>query len=244
MKLPSRRAWLGGSAGLAGLVALARWDALRGLLPPDAVGPYALGNSLSYAAYRLLARHGNAREFPRRQISPQPFANPAGQLPADFQASVSNWRLMVDGLVKRPLSLSLADLRAMPASSQITALQCEEGWSYIAEWTGVPLARVLEAAGAQPQARYVVYRSLQPDWWDSLDIDEARHGQTLLAYGMNQGDLPVPFGGPLRMRVPRQLGYKSVKYLVGLTVTDNLQRFGRGLGGSSPEYGYSWYAGI
>ncbi len=244
MKLPSRRAWFGASAGLAGLVALDRWDTLRGLLPPDAVGPYALGNSLSYASHRILARHANAREFPRSQISPRPFANPTGQLPAEFEASVSSWRLMVDGLVKRPLSLSLSDLRSMPASSQITALQCEEGWSYIAEWRGVPLAHVLEAAGAQPQARYVVYRSLQKDWWDSLDIDEARHAQTLLAYGMNQGDLPAPFGGPLRMRVPRQLGYKSVKYLVGLTVTDNLQRFGRGLGGSSPEFGYSWYAGI
>jgi DMSO/TMAO reductase YedYZ molybdopterin-dependent catalytic subunit len=85
---------------------------------------------------------------------------------------------------------------------------------------------------------------MQEGWWESIDIDEAMHPQTLVTYGMNGGELPVGFGGPLRLRVPRQLGYKSVKYLTSLTVTDSLKPFGKGLGSSSPEGGYAWYAGI
>ena len=95
-----------------------------------------------------------------------------------------------------------------------------------------------------PQARYVAYFSIQQDWWDSLDLTDAFHPQTLLAHGMNNGELPVGFGGPLRMRVPRQLGYKSVKYITRLTVTDSMKHYGQGLGSTSPEAGYSWYAGI
>jgi DMSO/TMAO reductase YedYZ molybdopterin-dependent catalytic subunit len=103
---------------------------------------------------------------------------------------------------------------------------------------------VLHSVGALPQARYVVYFSSDRDWWDSVDMAEALHPQTLLTYAMNDGDLPVSFGGPLRMRVPRQLGYKSVKYITRLTVTDTLKPFGKGLGSASPESGYAWYAGI
>jgi DMSO/TMAO reductase YedYZ molybdopterin-dependent catalytic subunit len=147
-------------------------------------------------------------------------------------------------MVARPASFSLAELKSYPSRSQITQLACEEGWSYIAEWIGVPLSHVLETVGAHSKARYVVYFSIDSNWWDSLDIDEAHHPQTLLAYGMNRGELPVGNGGPLRMRVPRQLGYKSVKFINQLTVTDNLKEFGKGLGSASPEAGYAWYAGI
>jgi DMSO/TMAO reductase YedYZ molybdopterin-dependent catalytic subunit len=108
----------------------------------------------------------------------------------------------------------------------------------------VPLAHVLEVAGVLPQAKYVVYYSLDKDWWDSVDIAEALHPQTLVAYGLNGGELPVGNGGPLRMRVPRQLGYKSVKYITRVTVTDDIKKFGKGLGSSEPDFGYSWYAGI
>ena len=132
----------------------------------------------------------------------------------------------------------------MPRRSHITEVACEEGWSYIAEWIGTPLSEVLHSVGALPQARYVVYFSSDRDWWDSVDMAEALHPQTLLTYAMNDGDLPVSFGGPLRMRVPRQLGYKSVKYITRLTVTDTLKPFGKGLGSASPEGGYAWYAGI
>jgi DMSO/TMAO reductase YedYZ molybdopterin-dependent catalytic subunit len=108
----------------------------------------------------------------------------------------------------------------------------------------VPLAHILDLAGTLPQARYVVYRSFQPACWESIDMADALHPQTLVAYGMNGGELPVSFGGPLRLRVPRQLGYKSVKYITRLTVTDNLRAFGKGLGGANPEDGYAWYAGV
>ena len=132
----------------------------------------------------------------------------------------------------------------MPARSQITHLACEEGWSFIAEWIGVPLFEVLSAVGIQPQAKYVVYTSQEEGWWDSVDMADALHPQTFVTYGMNGGDLPVGHGGPLRLRVPRQLGYKSVKYIQKLTVTDSMKGFGKGLGSASPEFGYSWYSGI
>jgi len=128
--------------------------------------------------------------------------------------------------------------------SQITEVVCEEGWSYIAEWIGTPLSEVLNAVGVLPQARYVAYFSIEKDWWDSIDMADARHEQTLLTWAMNDGDLPVGFGGPLRLRVPRQLGYKSVKYVTRLTVTDSMKNFGKGLGSAAPEGGYAWFAGI
>jgi DMSO/TMAO reductase YedYZ molybdopterin-dependent catalytic subunit len=147
-------------------------------------------------------------------------------------------------MVDRPASFSLAQLKSFPSRSQITSVQCEEGWSYIAEWIGVPLSHVLDSVGIQPKARYAVYFSIEPDWWDSIDMADAAHPQTFVTYGMNGGELPVGNGGPLRMRLPRQLGYKSVKYITRLTVTDDLKRFGKGLGSASPESGYAWYAGI
>lgn len=237
---------LGAVTGFAGV----RFAARAGLIPPDGgAGPYGPGASLSYAAHRLLTRNANAREFPRDQISAKPFAN--GEPPKDEaykrqqSAGFADWRLTVDGLVARPMTLSIADLKqSQPARSQITQLACEEGWSYIAEWTGAPVSDLLNAAGIQPNAKFVVYQSHDKDWWDSVDLDEAMHPQTLIAYGMNGADLPPAFGGPLRFRVPRQLGYKSVKFLNRLTVTDDLRKFGKGLGSPGPEYGYSWFAGI
>ena len=235
-------------AGIAGLAAADRMARHYGLIPPDHGGIYGLGETLDYAAQRLLTAHSMAREFPRSMISKSPFANetsPPSEAFKRFEAGgFSDWRLTVDGMVARPLSLSLADLRSMPYGSQITEVACEEGWSYIAEWIGTPLREVLNEAGLLPQVRYIVYRSIQQDWWDSVDMSDALHPQTYLTWGMNDGDLPVKFGGPLRMRVPRQLGYKNVKYVVRLTATDSLKNFGKGLGSANPEAGYAWYAGI
>ena len=135
-------------------------------------------------------------------------------------------------------------LKALPMHNQITEVACEEGWSYIAEWIGTPLHNVLDAVGILPQARYIVYFSVEPEWWESIDMADATHPQTFLTMGMNDGDLPVQFGGPLRLRLPRQLGYKSVKYLNHITVTDSMKGIGQGLGSASPEAGYAWYAGI
>jgi len=241
-------AGLAGAAGAAGLAVAAKLAKRYGLIPPDAGVLYGPGETLTYAAQRLLSRHSMAREFARTEISKDPFANEVDPLGEKFKrlqdGAFVDWRLAVDGMVARPASFSLAELKSFPHSTQITFIACEEGWSYIAEWKGVPLAHVLNLVGALPQARYVVYRSIQPDWWDSIDMSDAMHPQTLLTLGMNGGELPVPFGGPLRLRVPRQLGYKNVKYVTSLTLTDGLKRFGKGLGSSAPEGGYAWYAGI
>ena len=124
-------------------------------------------------------------------------------------------------------------------------LQREEGWSYIAEWIGVPLAQVLDPVGVRPEARYVVYFSIDPDWWDSIDMADALRPQTFLKYGMNGEELPVGNGGPVRIRLQRQLGYKSVKFITRLTVTDSLKGFGKGSSSASGDGGsYAWYAGI
>jgi len=195
------------------------------------------------------ASHGVPGENPlRSMISSAPFRNetapPSDAFKRHQAAGFSDWRLTVDGMVEHPASLSLSDLKALPAHNQITEVACEEGWSYIAEWIGTPLTQVLNAVGVLPQARYVVYYSIEPDWWESIDMADALHPQTFLTMGMNDGELPVGFGGPLRLRVPRQLGYKSVKYITRITVTDSLKHFGKGLGSASPEAGYAWYAGI
>ena len=250
IKLSRRKLITGGLAVTAGAsgIAAAKLAQRYGLVPPDGAGIYGPGETLTYATQRLVTRHSLAREFRPNQISKPPFANEVGPLGETFQrlqqGAFSDWRLAVDGMVARPASFSLDQLKSLPSRSQITHLACEEGWSYIAEWIGVPLAHVLDAAGALPQARYVIYRSLQSGWWESIDMADALHPQTLVTYGMNGGELPVPFGGPLRLRVPRQLGYKSVKYITSLTVCDNLKPFGKGLGSASPESGYAWYAGI
>jgi DMSO/TMAO reductase YedYZ molybdopterin-dependent catalytic subunit len=239
---------LAATAGVAGLSVAARLAQKYGLVPPDHGGIYGLGETLTYASQRLLTRHSLAREFPRSQISKRPVANevaPFNDAYKRLQAEgFAGWRLSVDGMVARPASFSLDQLKSYPSRSQITHLACEEGWSYIAEWIGVPLSHVLEIVGVHPQARYVAYFSIDHDWWDSIDMADALHPQTFLAYGMNAGELPVGNGGPLRMRLPRQLGYKSVKYITRLTVTDSLKGFGKGLGSAAPEAGYAWYAGI
>jgi len=235
------RAGLGVAAGTAGLAAAARIAGQYGLVPPDCGGLYGPGHTLTYAAQRVLTVNSMAKEFPREKISAAPHAN--GRVPKDEKfvqmqaAGFADWRVSIDGMVAKPGSFSLADLKNFERSTQVTALACEEGWSYVAEWVGVPLFQVLNAAGILPEAKYVVYFSYQKSWDGSIDMADALHPQTLLAYGMNGADMPAPFGGPVRIRVPRQLGYKSVKYINRLTVTDDLTPF-------SQVGSYSWYAGI
>jgi len=252
MKHISRRKFiatgLGVAASASGIVVAARVAQRHGLIPPDGGGFYGPGETLTYAAQRLLTRHSMAREFPRSEISKDPFANEVAPLGDEFKrlqaASFVDWRVTVEGMAARPTSFSLAEIRSLPTSTQITMIGCEEGWTYIAEWAGVPLAYILDRVGALPQVRYVVYQSIQPDWWESIDMADALHPQTVLAHRMNGNELPVPFGGPVRLRVPRQIGYKSVKYVNRLILTDNLKPFGKGRGGANADYGYAWYAGI
>jgi DMSO/TMAO reductase YedYZ molybdopterin-dependent catalytic subunit len=232
---------LASAAGVSGVVAAARIADKYGLIPPDHGGIYGPGETLTYAAHKLLVGDSPAREFSRSQISAKPIANGRPLKGGEFgrlqDGGFADWRLSIRGMVARPGSFSIAELRSYPSRSQITHLACEEGWSFIAEWTGVPLFHVLNLAGILPQAKYVVYQSLQTRWSDSIDMGDALHPQTLVTYGMNGGDLPVGHGGPLRLRVPRQLGYKSVKYITGLTVTDSLKDH-------QPKGSYAWYAGI
>jgi len=214
MNKPSRRklitAGITAAAGAAGLVTGVRVADRHGLIPPNYKGVYGLGETLTYASHRLLTRNSRAREFERSQISKTPFANGRPPKSEDFlrhQADgFADWRLDVGGLVARPGSYSLDEIQSYPVESQITQLTCEEGWSYIAEWLGTPLAHVLELAGILPQARFVIYSSIQPNWKGAIDMADALHPQTLLAYSMNGAEIPVGHGGPLRLRVPRQLG--------------------------------------
>ncbi|MFN8092315.1 MAG: molybdopterin-dependent oxidoreductase [Vicinamibacteria bacterium] len=240
----NRRALIKGGAaaagGFAGLAVASKLAAKHGLVPPDGCcGVYGPGHTLTYAVQRLLTRSSLAREFRPDQVSAKPFANPTDFRSDDFErlrrSGFADWSLTIDGLVDRPASFSLAELRTWPSRSQITLLACEEGWSYVAQWTGVPLSALLDRVGVRPEARFVNYSSMQPGWFDAIDMADARHPQTVLAYGFNGADLPPDFGGPLRMRVPRQLGYKSVKFVNRLTLA------------AAPTVvpsDYSWYAGI
>ncbi|HYL86704.1 MAG TPA: molybdopterin-dependent oxidoreductase [Candidatus Angelobacter sp.] len=248
----SRRNWLrtglGAAAGVSGLAVATKIADHYGLIPPDSGGVWGPGETLTYATQRLLmSRHSMAREFNRSEISkvapvsgPQPKTDPYQRLLA---GGFKDWRLAIDGLVARPSTFSLDEIKRMPPRSQITHQACEEGWSFIAEWTGVPLSYVLNLVGISTQAKFVVFYAFD-DTWDSLDLPDAYHPQTYLAYNLNGNDLPPDHGAPLRVKVTRQLGYKSVKYLQKITLVDSLKHVGDGRGSISPSQGYSWYAGI
>ncbi|MBX3531650.1 MAG: molybdopterin-binding protein [Rhizobiaceae bacterium] len=251
------------SAGAVSAAApLAGCDAFDGWLRNDhAVRNFLEGsaNGLSYRVQRLLTGGtGLAQEFTEADIRQPMRPNGVTQPPdADYKAlaaaGFADWRLEITGLVDKSLSLSLADLRAMPAKTQITRHDCVEGWSCIAKWTGVPLAHVLDLAGVRDEARFVLFRCMdtierslsgEVRYYESVDLVDARHPQTILAYGMNDADLPVENGAPLRLRVERQLGYKMAKYLRSIELVSDLAPFGDGKGGYWEDRGYEWYAGI
>ena len=162
------------AAGASGIAVAAKAAQHYGLIPPDAEGLYGPGETLTYAAQRLLGRHSMTREFSRTEISKNPFANEVDPLGDEFKrlqaGGFADWGVTVDGMAARPGSFSLAEINSFPTSTQITMIGCEEGWTYIAEWAGVPLSYILDRVGALPQVRYVVYRSIQPDWWESIDM--------------------------------------------------------------------------
>jgi DMSO/TMAO reductase YedYZ molybdopterin-dependent catalytic subunit len=206
----------------------------------------------------LLGRHELAREFTEADLSPVFRANGTQMPDSDEYAHLLerefvDWRLQVGGLVQRPQRLSLADLKRFPSRTQITRHDCVEGWSAIGKWQGVPLALILDAAGLKPGARYVVFHCADEleqtldgsgRYYESIDLLDAYHPQTILAYGMNGKDLPVAHGAPLRLRVERQLGYKHAKYLMRIEVVDTFGAVFGGKGGFWEDRGYEWYAGI
>jgi DMSO/TMAO reductase YedYZ molybdopterin-dependent catalytic subunit len=250
--LTSRRTLIIGLASAGGLL-LAGCSETQ---PPTYGNVLRMGDLLTYRAQRLLLpRPALAKEFARADITSIPAigtTNPANPNEPLFNAAggatyerlrggeFADWRLSIEGSVARPGRYSLADLKRFPARTQITKHTCEEGWSAIAEWTGVPLRTVLEAAGIRPGARFVNFGCFD-DSPDSIDMLEALHPQTILAYGMNGADLPVAHGAPLRLRVERQLGYKSLKFLHRIVVSDNFDDPGK-LG--PPQSGWAWYVGI
>ncbi|GAB6845728.1 DMSO/TMAO reductase YedYZ molybdopterin-dependent catalytic subunit [Methylorubrum rhodinum] len=243
----SRRGLLLGSSALGLAPWLGGCELIEG--GPSRPGLYGLSDTLTLATQRFLLRDQPlAREFPPEAISKIfPTINTTDPDNPDYRRSkaqgFADWRLPVSGLVERPGSFSLAELKAMPARTQVTLHSCEQGWSAIGGWTGVPLAHVLASCGLKREARFVVIRSVD-GWWDTYDLFDALHPQTILAYGMNGGDLPVAHGAPVRLRVERQLGYKSLKYLASIEATDRVSGLSQGRGSMVSELGFSWYAGI
>jgi DMSO/TMAO reductase YedYZ molybdopterin-dependent catalytic subunit len=217
-------------------------------------------NRLTESVQRLFVRDTTlAREYSEEDISPYFRANGSTSVDTNEYREVSfrqffNYRLEVSGLVQTPLSLSLDDLRAMPARTQITRHDCVEGWSNIGKWTGPQLSTVLDMAGVQPNARYVMFycydvrdqARLGPiNYYESIGMADAYHPQTILAYGMNDRDLGISHGAPLRLRVERQLGYKMAKYIRAIEVVESFADIGEGYGGYYEDGdGYEWYAGI
>jgi DMSO/TMAO reductase YedYZ molybdopterin-dependent catalytic subunit len=211
---------------------------------------------LSYRAQRLLVGHNAlAREFKESDLSPvfrsngtsNPDTRSFNALAAD---DFRQWRLKIDGLVARPQELALDQLRSMPSRTQITRHDCVEGWSAIGKWTGVPLGAILSFAGLKTSARYIVFYCADTlevgadPYYESIDLIDAFHPQTILAYELNGKRLPVANGAPLRLRVERQLGYKHAKYVMRIQAVQDLNHIGSGKGGFWEDRGYEWYAGI
>ncbi|MBV2149523.1 molybdopterin-binding protein [Sphingobium sp. AS12] len=248
MILTRRTLLLVATATLAGCDRLGRNESVREAL-------FSAENFHRWAQRSLMARDALAQEFRPDQISPifraNGTANPnTPAYKALWRGGFADWRLPVTGLVTRPLSLSLAQLQAMPHRTQITRHDCVEGWSAIGKWRGVPLKAILEAAGLRDSARYLVFRCADDmgggrPYYESIDRFDAFHPQTILAYALNDRPLTVANGAPLRLRVERQLGYKQAKYLMGIEAVASLDGIGKGKGGYWEDYaGYDWYAGI
>jgi DMSO/TMAO reductase YedYZ molybdopterin-dependent catalytic subunit len=212
------------------------------------------GDWLAYRIQRLIGGNALAPEFSESEMSPVFRTN--GNIDPDSSdykklaaGNFSDWQLRVDGLVSTPASYSLAQLRAMPSRSQITRHDCVEGWSAIGKWTGVQLGYLLKQVGLQPNARFVVFhcadRFDETPYYESVDLVDAFHPQTLLAYAMNDEPLSIGHGAPLRLRVERQLGYKHAKYIMRIEAVAVLSGIGGGRGGFWEDEGdYDWYAGI
>jgi DMSO/TMAO reductase YedYZ molybdopterin-dependent catalytic subunit len=266
MIITRRQALIGGLAGsgllLSGCSRIFRADALTDNMSFQRV--LAAAQGWTHATQRLLLSGGEmAKEYQPSDISAHFKANgtldPGGD---DYERHVAegfvNWRLKIDGMVAHPLSLSVADLRRLPARSQITRHDCVEGWSAIGGWTGVPLALLLKAAGVRARARYVVFycadnldgepakggEQSPGQYYESIGLTDATHPQTLIAYDMNGKPLDVAHGAPLRLRVERQLGYKMAKYVQHIQLVSDFRSIYGGNGGYWEDNGYDWYAGI
>lgn len=236
----------GSSLLLGGCDKLDQSPAFKGLLRS--------ADSLAKGSQRLLGRNALAPQYSDADLSPI-FRSNGTAMPdtTEYAQHLANnfadWRLAVDGLVAHPLSIPLATIRSLPYQTQITRHDCVEGWSAIGKWHGVQLSRFLDAAGLSTRAKYIVFhcadRFGSTPYYESIDLVDAFHPQTILAWGMNNHLLPVQNGAPLRLRVERQLGYKQAKYVQRIEAVDSLAGIGGGKGGYWEDSSdYAWYAGI
>ena len=251
----NRRRWLTGAFATATTAMLAACGQAGTSLADQA---RRMGEGLTRRSQRLLIpRDAPAPTYSRAEISPDFKANGSVDPAAsDYLAlkadGFAGYKLVIDGLVERPLALSLADLRTRPSQSQITKHDCVEGWTSIGEWTGVRLETLLDEARLKPEAKYIVFHCFDAlnqqetgeRYYESIDLVDARHPQTILAWDMNGETLPVPHGAPLRLRVERQLGYKQAKYIRRIEAVESFDHIGGGNGGYWEDRGYEWYAGI
>jgi DMSO/TMAO reductase YedYZ molybdopterin-dependent catalytic subunit len=257
----SRRGLLGFGGVAAGGLLLSGCDDLARNDKLKAIVKSAEGASQRFQ--RFSGRDALAQEFTRADMSPVFKVNGTHEpMEPEYQAhkleNFANWKLDIGGLVNNPMSLSLAQLRSMPARNQITRHDCVEGWSAIGEWTGPQLGMLLKAANMKTNARYVVFRCADNYggelskggaqstslYYESIDLIDAFHPQTIMAHSMNGAPLSVGHGAPVRLRVERQLGYKQAKYVMGLDIVSSLAGYGSGHGGYWEDRGYEWYAGI
>jgi DMSO/TMAO reductase YedYZ molybdopterin-dependent catalytic subunit len=247
-----RRLIRGAIAGL-GVGALSGCDALS--RKPGFIDVLSVAEPLNQSVQRFLTGDRLAQEFPASMISPvfRPNGSINPRTPeylALKRDNFASYRLKVQGLVENPLELDLDAIRAMPARTQITRHDCVEGWSVIGQWTGVPLAQLLALAKPSPLATHVVFHCFDElsnsgaRYYESIDLRDAYHPQTIVAHSLNGERLGVPNGAPLRMRIERKLGYKHAKYLAAIELRTGFAGIGGGRGGYWEDRGYDWYAGI
>jgi len=250
-----RRRFLARTIGAAGTLFVAGCERLsQSEWFPKVLGA---GETVSAAvAHAVTSRKSMAQEFTEADRSPTFRSNGTAEPDSDAYRTLAanafvDYRLQVDGLVAQPASLSLPDLRALPSRTQITRHDCVEGWSGIAKWKGARLAALLEAARPKPEARFVVFHCADPmeddgtsPYYESIDLEDAFHPQTILAYEMNDTALPIANGAPIRLRVERQLGYKHAKYVMRIELVENFDKIAGGKGGYWEDQGYQWFAGI
>ena len=252
---PSRRQFFRVTLGAAATLLLAGCEKLSQTeWFPKLLGA---GESVNQKVHGILGgRRAMAQEFSPADLSPSFRSNGTAEPDnPEYMAMVANgfadYQLKVEGLVARPATFTLAQLRELPSRTQITRHDCVEGWSAIGKWKGVKLSAVLDAVQPKPEARFVVFHCADPmeanganPYYESIDMDDAYHAQTILAYELNDKTLPVQNGAPIRLRVERQLGYKHAKYIMRVELVSSFDKIAGGRGGYWEDNGYEWYAGI
>ena len=247
-ELLSRRKLIKRAGALGGLL-LAGCDTQYYKPPVVRDGLMGVADIMTMASQRMLMSNEQlVQEHDSSEITKNfPVWNQSNPEDEEYQQlraeNYRDWRLHVTGLVNKPISMSLSDLKRLPRRTQTTMHICEQGWSAIAQWTGAPLLSVIQAAGGiKPNAKYIMINAYG-GWYEGYDMFDVAHPQTILAYGMNGKDLPLGNGAPLRLRVERHCGYKQLKFIKSIEVVSSVESFGRGTGGLNSDYDFHWYAG-